>query len=437
MQNQNLPAVAASSTDTEYYKLYRDFSKRMIMGDPDYFVAQIDCEVCFTPTIHGKPVAPLLEKSTVESEMRTNPEKARREYYCEFTSEAGADAIIRRGVIARNSEIRKPILYNDTGDRKIVLCYDPARSRDNSVILVGEIYDDSPKKDGSDYKGRIINCVSLADVGKKNKTPMQTPQQIEHLKKLITDYNLGGDETYSNIIGIYIDAGSGGGGVNIADFFMNDWTDEAGEVHRGLIDKEYSEEYVKRYPNAVNKLHLIAPTKYKSVIYEAAIEMTHQDKVSFTAEYDNKGYLMIMEEDSSKIKKEIAKLRKKYKKTDLTEEEIEEKIREDLSNMETVKTKMEKLSWDEENALVGIDCMKEELVNMIRIKRQTGNDSFELVPEKRNRLHDDRAYTFALFCYALQEERRKHMLRRKKKTDTGLADLLASQVKVSNRPIGF
>ena len=85
-------------------------------------------------------------------------------------------------------------------------------------------------------------------------------------------------------------------------------------MHRGLIDKEYSEEYVKRYPNAVNKLHLIAPTKYKSVIYEAAIEMTHQDKISFTAEYDIKGYLMIMEEDSSKIKKEIAKLRKKYKK---------------------------------------------------------------------------------------------------------------------------
>ena len=436
--NQLFYISSASSTDTEYYKLYRDFSKRMLIGDPDYFVAQIDCEVCFSPTVHGKPVAPLLERSTVESEMRTNPEKARREYYCEFTSEAGADAIIRRGVIARNSEIRKPILYNDTGSRKIVICYDPARSRDNSVILVGELYDASKNKDGSDYKGRLLNCISLADIGVKNRTPMQTPQQIEYLKKIILDYNLGGSEMYSNISGIYIDAGSGGGGVNIADFFMADWEDEAGEMHRGLIDKEYSEEYVKRYPNAVNKLHLVSPTKMKSTIYEAAIEMTHQDKVSFTADYDNKGYLLIVEEDDKKLKRERAKLKKKYAKDgNLTDDEIEKKVQDELSNIETVNTRMEKLSWDEEKALINIDCLKEELVNITRIKRQTGNDSFELVPEKRNKLHDDRAYVYALFCYALQEERRKHMLRRKKNDDTDLASLLAAQVKKSSRQIGF
>ena len=69
---------------------------------------------------------------------RTNPEKARREYYCIFTTDAGTDAIIRRGVITRNEETRKPLLYNDTGNKKFVITYDPARSRDNSVILVGE-----------------------------------------------------------------------------------------------------------------------------------------------------------------------------------------------------------------------------------------------------------------------------------------------------------
>ena len=79
---------------------------------------------------------PLFEASIIESELRTNPDKARREYYCEFTTDAGTDAIIKRSVIARNEETRKPLLYNDTGDKKFVIGYDPARSRDNSVILV-------------------------------------------------------------------------------------------------------------------------------------------------------------------------------------------------------------------------------------------------------------------------------------------------------------
>ena len=90
------------------------------MGDPDYFVAHIDCEVAFKPTIRGETMEPLLTPGTVAAEMRSNPEKARREYYCEFTSDAGANAIIRRGVIARNEVIRKPVLYNDTGKEKLL-----------------------------------------------------------------------------------------------------------------------------------------------------------------------------------------------------------------------------------------------------------------------------------------------------------------------------
>jgi hypothetical protein len=34
--------------------------------------------------------------------MRVNPEKARREYYCQFTTDAGDNAIIKRSVITRN-----------------------------------------------------------------------------------------------------------------------------------------------------------------------------------------------------------------------------------------------------------------------------------------------------------------------------------------------
>ena len=305
LPNQKFYISSASSTDTEFYRLYREFAKKQIMGDRDYCVIQVDCEVVLRPTIRGEVVNALLTRSTIETEMRTNPEKARREYYCEFTSDAGMNAIIRRGTITRNSETRAPLLYNDTGKKKFIIAYDPARSRDNSVILVVEIY----QNDYGEYKGRVVNCVNLLDVGKKIKSPMRTPDQIEYLKQLILDYN-GDVPDYDNIECVLIDAGSGGGGVNIADFLMEDWIDKKGKKHRGLIDKEYSADYIGRYPNAVNKLKLVSPSQYKSIIYEALIEMLDIDAISFTADYDNKGYLTVFEADEKKLEKEKRKLSK-------------------------------------------------------------------------------------------------------------------------------
>lgn len=424
--NQLFYISSASSTDTKFYKLYRDFSKRQLMGDPDYFVAHIDCEVAFKPTIRGETMEPLLTPGTVAAEMRSNPEKARREYYCEFTSDAGANAIIRRGVIARNEVIRKPVLYNDTGKRKIVIAYDPARSRDNSVILVCEIYSEKNQDGDLEYKMRLLNCINLIDISnKKKKKPMQTPAQIEYLKQVILDYNQGGDENYSNILGVYIDAGSGGGGVNIADYLMPDWKDKSGKTHRGLIDKKYSEEYVKKFPNAVNKLHLMEPTKYKSEMYEAMIEMMNQDKIEFTATYDNKGYLTIFDIDKDKYEKTKKDLIAKYKKQKMTDEEIDYNVQKELDKLQNVKSHIEKLNWQEEASLASIDALKEELVNMIRIPRQSGKDSFELCPEKANRLHDDRAYVTCMCSYALQAERRKNITaKRKPKADKSLVQKL-------------
>lgn len=424
--NQLFYISSASSTDTKFYKLYRDFSKRQLMGDPDYFVAHIDCEIAFKPTIRGEIMEPLLTPGTVAAEMRSNPEKARREYYCEFTSDAGANAIIRRGVIARNEVIRKPVLYNDTGKRKIVIAYDPARSRDNSVILVCEIYSEKNQDGDLEYKMRLLNCINLIDISnKKKKKPMQTPAQIEYLKQVILDYNQGGDNSYSNILGIYIDAGSGGGGVNIADYLMPDWKDKSGKTHRGLIDKEYSEEYVKKFPNAVNKLHLMEPTKYKSEMYEAMIELMNQDKIEFTATYDHKGYLTIFDVDKDKYEKTKKDLIAKYKKQKMTEEEINYNVQVELDNLQNVKSHIEKLNWQEEISLASIDALKEELVNMIRIPRQSGKDSFELCPEKASRLHDDRAYVTCMCSYALQVERRKNITdKRKPKTDKSLVQKL-------------
>ena len=409
LPNQKFYISSASSTDTEFYRLYREFSKRQLMGDRDYCVIQVDCEVVLKPTIRGEAVNALLTRSTIETEMRTNPEKARREYYCEFTSDAGLNAIIRRGTIARNSETRAPLLYNDTGTKKFVIAYDPARSRDNSVILVMEIYTNS---DG-EYKGRVVNCVNLLDIGKKIKSPMRTPDQIEYLKQVILDYN-GDAPDYENIECVLIDAGSGGGGVNIADFLMEDWVDKKGKTHRGLIDKEYSADYTNRYPNAINKLKLVSPSQYKSIIYESLIEMLDIDAISFTNDYDNKGYLTVFEADELKLEKEKKKIADKLKSEGYTGEELAKKITEELANDSCVTTKVVRLDQFQEIALANIDAMKEEMVNMVRKKRDSGKDSFELTPEKANKLHDDRSYCMALCAWWLSERRLENIRIRKK-----------------------
>lgn len=397
--NQKFYISSASSTDTKFYALYRDFAKRQIMGDPDYCVLHLDCEVAFKPTLHGEVIAPLLSRSTVESEMRTNPEKARREYYCQFTTEAGADAIVKRGVITRNEEVRKPLHYNDTGKKRFGFFYDPARQYDNSIVLVAEFYD-SPLPDGStEQKARLVNCVNLIDVGKKIKSPMQTPDQVEYIKQMILDYD-GGTDAYNNIVGIWIDAGSGGAGVNIADYLMKDWVDKAGIQHRGLIDKEFSAEYVKRFPNAVDKVHLMNPSTFKSIMYEALIEMLNQNKISFTASYDHKGYLTVFDIDQKVIEKETKRITDELKKNKVVGEEFEKQLKDKLNEIQSVKTKTIKLDWKDELALSNIDSLKEELVNMVRKHRDSGKDSFELTPEKASRMHDDRA----LMCRALCNE---------------------------------
>ena len=426
--NQKFLISSASTTDTKYYALYRDWSKRQIMGDPDYCVLHIDCEVAFKPTLHGKIIAPLLSRSTVESEMRTNPEKARREYYCQFTTEAGSDAIVKRGVITRNEEIRKPIHCNETGNKKYGLFYDPARQMDNSFILVMEFYDYIQKDGTIDKRAKIVNGVNLLDVGKKIKSPMRTPDQVEYLKQMILDYNAGADN-YENIVGIWIDAGSGGGGINIADYLMPDWETADGMVHRGLIDKEFSSDYVSRFPNAVDKIHLMSPSKYKSEMYEALIEMLTQDKISFTATYDNKEYLTIFDIDQKKLAKERERITEELKKKKLNEKEFEEKMQEELGKIQSVNTKTIKLDWKDKIALANIDALKEEIVNMVRKKRESGKDSFELTPEKARSLHDDRAYTLALGGYALMEERRKLLLQKPKVNSNDLLNKLRSQIR--------
>ena len=426
--NQLFYISSASSTDTPFYKLYRDYAKQQIMGNPDFVCLHLDCELAFSPTLRGEAISPLLTRETVRSEMRTNPLKAQREYYCMFTTDGGVDAIVKRGTITRNEKVYKPILENETGDKKYIICYDPARQRDNSFILVIEMYETIGPDKTVDLHGKIVNGINLMDTGKKIKSPMQLPDQIKYLKKIICDYN-GGADGYENIIGVYIDAGSGGGGVDIADYLMPDWTDEAGTHHRGLIDKEYSKEYVSRFPNAVDKVHLMSPSGFKSIMYESLIEMVNQDKIDFPAPYDNKGYLMVFDTDDELLNKEKQKIVAKLKKQKVSDDELDQKVQEELSKVQSVKTKMIKLDFWEESALSQIDALKEEVVNMVRKKRDSGKDSFELTADKANKMHDDRAYTLALGSYALAQERRKLILKKPKSSNDDLLDKLRKTMK--------
>lgn len=418
LPNQKFYISSASDTDTEFYRLYREFSKKQLMGDRNYCVIQVDCEVVLKPTIRGEVVNALLTRDTIETEMRTNPEKARREYYCEFTTDAGLNAIIRRGVIARNSETRVPLLYNDTNKKKFILAYDPARQRDNSVILVMELY----VNEHGDYKGRIVNCVNLLDVGKKRKSPMQTPDQIKYLKELILAYN-GDAPDYENIEAILVDAGAGGGGQLISDYLMEDWIDDKGNQHRGLIDKEYNADYVGKFPNAINKLRLLPPAQYKSIIYEALIEMMNLDCISFTSDYDNKGYLTLFEVDDKLYNSERKKISEELQNQKVSEAEFNKKLEEELKKSSCIKTKIVRLDPYQEIALKNIDAMKEEMVNMVRKKRESGKDSFELIPEKANKLHDDRSYCMALCAWFLSEKRAEHIRNKKRTLDYSLIDM--------------
>ena len=371
--NQLLFCSSASSTDSAFYKLYKDWSKMMFAGSKEHFVADLNCEVVIGATEGGKKLAvPLLSQSKVDDDLRANAEKARREYYNKFDTDGGNKQPIKRANIIKNSVVRKPLLCNEGNKRRhIVLAYDPAHDYDNSAVGVGEyIYDE---KVG--WRLIIQNCITLMEIGKKKKKPMRTPEQIDYIKQMLLDYNGIGFGEYENIDLLLIDPGAGGGGNIITDYFMEDWTDNNGEVHRGLIDPKYSKEYVDNFPNAIHKLKAVPPKKYRTEMFDDFIENLNLGLIEFTDTYDMKGYLNLPVEG-----KEIEEL----------DEETKEK-----KKVKMVDYKKYNLSWDEELALTQIDLMKEELIAQRKIGDNV-NYKYDLPPDKKSKMHDDRALKLGL-----------------------------------------
>lgn len=388
--NQRLFISSASSTDSQFYKYYKEYSMNMLLGDKKYFVADIDCDVMLHPKSNGIFKGALISKEDIQSDMKTNPEKAVREYYNKFETDGGDGQVFKRADIIRNSKPMLPVLSNvDRKKHRYVLAYDPARMYDNSPIIVAEIIKDEQKGE----KLKICNCIELRDINLKKKTPLPIPEQIKKLKEAILDYNGKEFTDYENIETILIDSGAGGGGQSIPDFLWEDWTDKNGNSHRGLIDKEVNKDYVNRYPNAINKIRLISPKKYKTILFDSLYEMINQNLIIFPVEYNGQDYINIPVETGKNI------------------------VIEGNEDKE-IKYKQIKLDNNQKIALKNIDLAKEEIVHIYRSDNsQHTEHTYALNKEVKNKMHDDKAYCLALLGWYLQEVRRSHITNKKVNVD--------------------
>ena len=351
LPNQCIYMSSAEDVSSYLYRMYKECAKSMMMGFTDKYAIDINCEIPMHPTLHGKKYAPLLKKSVVDAAMRMNEQKALREYYNLFDTSGGVDAAVTRDVITRNERVYVPVLGNEGKEGvHYGIFYDPAMQQDNSFILIGEFWRDEKRG----WMARVINGINLIErLPSGKKKPMISTDQIRRLRQEILKYN-GDAPDYDNLF-IFVDPGSGGGGRLISDDLLEDWFDEHGNLHRGLIDMEdeaYKDKAFK-FPNAIRGvLRLWNSQKYKATMFGEATELMRQNLIIFPCPLPGSGKLEL--DDGREVV----------------------------------------LTDDEFRALVEMDVMKEEIVAIKKMKTPAGNIKFELAPDKATGAHamnDDRA----------------------------------------------
>lgn len=374
MPLQILYTSSAGDVSFPFFEKYKTFAQKMFIGDRNYFCIDIDAyDVLYHSTINGVPIKSHLSEEQIKKAIEEDAEAADRELFNKFRKGSGKDAVVSMDTLIRNSVVRKPELYNITGKDKYIFCYDPARNYDGSILGIFKIIDD---KDVG-YKLELVNVISMVDQSTKNKTPLPMTEQLKIIKDCMIRYNGERAAEWENIE-LWLDSGAGGGGISaIADQLMEDWVDSSGQKHRGIIDPEHKqyETARKKYTNAMPIVHLIDPQGYKKVIYDALAKMTRLDLISFTS-YGNKDYILIEKADG----------------------ELEQYT----------------LSQDERLALLNIELTKTEISYMCRYDTPNGGVSYELSKDKRNKMHDDRAYVAALGAYALSTLRRHDLVSKPK-----------------------
>lgn len=363
---QLLYTSSASDCESHYFKIFKKFSQKQIIGDPNYFVADLTADaITKFSTVNGVPIKSHLTQAQIEKAVEDNPELAERELFNHFRRGSGANAVVNMETLIHNSEARVPLLYNDTSKKKFIFCYDPARNYDNSVLSIFQLIED---KDIGYYL-RLENVISMVDAESRNKTPLPMTRQLEIIKEQMIKYNGDKAPEWENIT-FWVDSGAGGGGISaICDQLLEDWYDSNGVKHRGIIDpvhKQY-ETARKKYPLAMPIVRLVDPSSYKKIIYDAVQKMCQLNLIKFT-EYDGKDEITIIDNN-----KEIVQY---------------------------------PLNAEEKLALANIELAKIELSYMCRYDTPNGGVQYELERGKQNKMHDDRAYTMALGAYALSTLRR-------------------------------
>lgn len=356
-----------------FFDKYKTFYKKMLVGNSNYFCFDLNAyDILYHSTIDGEPIKSHLTEDQIKKAIEEDPDNADVELFNKFRKGGGQNAVVTMDELIRNSTIRKPLLYNDTGKKKFIFCYDPARNFDGSVLSIFQVIDD--KEVG--YKLRLENVVSMVDQNTKNKTPLPMPAQLEIIKELMIKYNGERAAEWENIE-FYIDAGSGGGGISaVADQLMDDWIDKYGGKHRGIIDpvhKQY-ETARKKYINAMPIVHLVDPQGYKKIMYDAVSKMVKLNLIEFS-DYDGKGYILVEGKDGT---------------------------------FNTVN-----LTSDEQLALANMHLAKMQLSYMCRYDTPNGGVTYELAKDKKN-MHDDMAYTIAEGAYALAILRRTDLIKKPK-----------------------
>ena len=392
-------ASSQDQMDKMFYKHYKNFAKRMIAGDRNYFACDMICDTAMETYMKGKPFTPLLTRAKVDSALKANKDKALREYYNQPTRDGGVTQIIKWSTVRRNENFLLPQLCWKPNCR-VALAFDPARTMDNSIVSGMNIYLD----DEMGWCGDIINCVNMIDTATAKKYKLDSNRQLEELRNMILLYN-GQNPDYEYIDSILIDAGAGGGGVSTyADSLLNNWKDKYGKEHRGLIDSssEIYSTYSSKYPDAVDKLRLISPKKYRTQMVEEFIELMNLGVIKFPFEYGGQEFL--------KIKTGI---------DEITNEEI---------------IKLYELSLDEKLSLTNIDLMKNEITNIHKSNNQENTSvTYALSKEKENKLHDDRFYTIILLAHRLYEIRRGQIIN-KPKPSFNAQTYAQSLLKLNHKP---
>lgn len=369
MPNKRIYLSSAEGVDSHLFDMYKLCFEKMLLGDPNYYVCDIDCTFSLHPTMNGRPMKPLITEQVVQDALASNPYRGQREYFNKFDQDGSEFSFIKRSTILKYSETYYPVFGNE-GDKLYAIAYDPSSKVDNSCVGIAEFWHDTERG----WLGKLVHMKTFMETTSSGeKAVLQVPEQIEMIKNIILDYNKGAID-YENIDSLTIDAGAGGQGPTIARFLMNKWVGSDRKEHIGFIDLE--DPYMKLreddYAGNSTKLIMFNFKRDKVQAYERTQMAINQGLFTFPNSLNVRGEL-----------------------------EFEEVDAEGISHI-----RYEKCNFEEAASLTQMDLAKEELVSMQKIKRPNGTISFDLSPEAKSRNgHDDRSDVVAMLCNRLMELR--------------------------------